>query len=98
MSMSDVSKEILKEIIGFKDEIIRVQSIISDFKKIGKKSNVAIISEPFAGKTTLINEIEKTRPEEITKFSFSSIVKNKDALKVLKQSKEVVHRTGIYIS
>jgi len=88
--MSDATTEFSGGIIGFKDEIAIIQSAISDFKKTGQTSNIAILSDPFSGKTTLINEIEKMNSEIVSKVSFSSIVKNKDALKVLDQSNEIL--------
>jgi len=44
--------ETSNELAGFKDEIQDIQVAISDFES-GKKLNVAIIAEPFAGITTL---------------------------------------------
>ncbi len=77
------------EIIGFKDEIASIQTAIADFKS-GQKLNIAIIAEPFAGKTMLVNEIEKMNPQMVTRLSFSSIVKNKDEIKLPEQSKRIV--------
>jgi len=88
--MSEATTELSGGVIGFKDEIAIIQSAISDFKKTGQKSNIAILSDPFGGKTTLIDEIEKINSEIVSKISFSSIVKNKDSLKVLDQSNEIL--------
>ena len=63
------------EIIGFQKEIEDIQTAIADFE-MGSNLNIAIIGEPYGGRTTLINKIEKMNPEKITKLSFSSIVKD----------------------
>lgn len=77
------------EITGFQDEIVNIQAAIADFES-GHKSNVAIIAEPFAGKTTLVNEIEKMNPQKVTRLSFSSVVKNKDGISLPDQLKRIV--------
>lgn len=77
------------EIIGFHQEISNIQSAIAEFES-GQISNIAIIAEPFAGKTTIINEIEKMNKDKVTKISFSSIVINKDKTKLPRDSKRIV--------
>lgn len=85
------STETSTELAGFKDEIQDVQIAISDFES-GKKLNVAIIAEPFAGITTLVNELEKMNPQKVTRLSFSTVVKNKDEIMILlsEQSKRII--------
>ena len=63
-------------ITGFQKEIADIQTAIADFES-GNNLNIAIISEPFSGKTTLIDEIERFNIQKVTRISFSSIVKNK---------------------
>lgn len=77
------------EITGLHEEIANVQTAIADFES-GHKLNVAIIAEPFTGKTALLNQIDKMNPQKITKLSFSSIVKNKEEIMLPEQSKRVV--------
>lgn len=45
-------------IVGFENEISNIQAAIADFES-GRKLNVAIIAEPFGGRSTLVNKIEK---------------------------------------
>ncbi|MFZ3382768.1 MAG: hypothetical protein WA144_02465, partial [Candidatus Methanoperedens sp.] len=82
-------KETSSDIIGFQEEIAKIQTAICDFES-GRNLNVAIISEPFAGRTTLINEVEKMNSQKVTRFSFSSIVKNKDDIIPPDQSKRII--------
>jgi len=83
--------ETSNELAGFKDEIQDIQIAISDFES-GKKLNVAVIAEPFAGITTLLNELEKMNPIKVTRLSFSTVVKNKDEILMLlsEQSKRII--------
>ena len=67
------------EILDLRDEIGKIQTAIADFE-IGKKLNVAIIAEPFAGKTTLIDEIERLNVSRATKITFTGIIHNKEEI------------------
>lgn len=73
--MNDV-KEISVELIGFQEEIANIQTAIADFES-GQKLNIAVIAEPFAGRTALLDAVEKMNPQKVTRLSFSSVVKNK---------------------
>jgi hypothetical protein len=83
------SEEIHTQFIGFQAEIANIQTAVAEFE-CGHNLNIAIIGEPYSGKTILIDEIEKMNPEKITKLSFSSIVSNKDQIKIPEQSKRIV--------
>ncbi len=72
--MNNANKKNSDELIGFKDEIESIQKAITDFES-GQKLDIAIISEPFAGRTTLVNKIEEMTAHKVMKRSFSSIVK-----------------------
>lgn len=87
--MGSVKIETPADIIGFQEEIANIQTAIADFES-GHKLNIAIIAEPFAGKTALIDKIEKMNPEKVTRLSFSSIVTNKDEINIPEQSKRFV--------
>lgn len=87
--MNSDEKAPAKEIIGFQEEIAKIQTAIADFE-CGKNLNIAIIAEPFAGKTTLIDAIEKMNNQKVTRLSFSSIVKNREDTKIPENSKRVV--------
>ncbi|MCG7850070.1 MAG: hypothetical protein MIO93_12965, partial [ANME-2 cluster archaeon] len=66
-------------IIGLTEESLNIQVAIADFE-MGKRSNIAIIAEPFAGKSTLLNEIERKNPSRVTRLSFSSIAISHDEI------------------
>jgi hypothetical protein len=87
--MNSDKKETVNEMVGFHEEIIKIQTAIADFES-GHKLNIAIIAEPFTGRTTLLNEIEKMNRYKVTRLSFSSIVKNIDDVKLSEQSKRIV--------
>jgi hypothetical protein len=87
--MNSDKKETVNDIIGFQEEIANIQTAIADFE-CGHNLNIAIIAEPFAGRTTLLNEIEKMNQYKVTRLSFSSIVKNIDDVKLSEQSKRIV--------
>jgi len=87
--MNSKEKAPVKEIIGFQEEIAKIQTAIADFE-CGQNLNIAIIAEPFAGKTTIIDAIEKMNPQKVTRLSFSSIVKIKEEIKIPENSKRVV--------
>ena len=76
-------------IIGLGDEIERIQGALTDFES-GQKVDIAIISEPFAGRTTLVNQIEKMTTHKVTKLSFSSRVKDKEELKIPEHPERIV--------
>jgi len=77
------------ETIGFQEEIENVQIAIADFES-GHNSNIAIIGEPFIGKTTFIDSIEKLNPQKVTRLSFLSVVKNIEDIKIPQDSKRIV--------
>jgi hypothetical protein len=83
------SEIIHKQPIGFQGEIANIQTAIADFE-CGHNLNIAIIGEPYSGKTALVDEIEKMNPEKITRLSFSSIVSNKDEIKIPEESKRII--------
>jgi len=87
--MNSDKKETVNEMVGFHEEIVKIQTAIADFES-GHKLNIAIIAEPFAGRTTLLNEIEKMNQYKVTRLLFSSIVKNIDDVKLSEQSKRIV--------
>lgn len=87
--MNSDKKAPVKEMIGFQEEIAKIQTAIADFE-CGQNLNIAIIAEHFAGKTTLIDAIEKLNPQKVTRLSFSSIVKNKEKTKIPENSKRIV--------
>ncbi|CAG0958763.1 hypothetical protein METP2_00661 [Methanosarcinales archaeon] len=77
------------EITGFNEEIINIQAAIAGFES-GHKLNIAITAEPLAGRTMLINEVEKINYQKVTRLSFSSTVKNKGEISLPEQLRRIV--------
>lgn len=77
------------ELKGFQKEIENVQAAIADFES-GKKLNIAIITEPFAGRTAIANEIEKINAQKVTRLNLSCPVKNREEIALPEQSKRIV--------
>lgn len=89
--MNSATEESFEDIVvvGFKEEIERIQAAITEFES-GQKSAIALIAEPFAGRTTLVHAIEKMTDHKVTKLLFSSLIKNKDAVQFPEQSRGIV--------
>lgn len=79
---------------GLKEEIGKIQTTIADFDQ-GKQANVAIITEPFAGKTTLLEEIEKRNPGKVTKITFSSLVHSKEKITFRENIRENIRENSV---
>jgi len=79
----------IPELIGFKDEITSIKAAIDSFEA-GQTKNIAIIAEPFGGRTALVNEIQRLYPQKLTTVSFSSTVKNAKEIIPLDQKKRIM--------
>lgn len=79
----------IPELIGFKDEIASIKAAIDSFES-GQNKNIAIIGEPFAGRTALVNEIQRMYPQKVTTVSFSSIVENINEIVPPDQKKRII--------
>ncbi len=77
------------DIIGFQEEIGKIHAAIADFE-LGKRLNIAIIAEPFGGKTTLLDEIERKNPGRVTKIGFSATARNGEEIALPKNSKRIL--------
>ena len=64
-------------IIGIQNELASIRAALAAFES-GEKSDVAIIAEPFAGRTTLLNAIEQIATRKTVKLSFSSLITDRD--------------------
>ena len=87
--MDEDKKETSYKLSGFEEEIQNAQIAIADFES-GKKLNVAIIAELFAGVTLLVDELEKMNNLKVTRLSYSSLVKNKDDFMLSEYSKKII--------
>lgn len=77
------------ELTGFQKEIKNIQAAIADFES-GKKLNIAIIAEPFAGRTAIANEIETINALKVTRLNLMCPVKNKSEIALPGQSKRIM--------
>ena len=87
--MKNGTEEDFKGLVGFKDEIERIRTAIAELES-GKRTDIAIIAEPFAGRTTLVNAVEQMTARKVTKLLLSSLIKTKDAVRLPEASKGVV--------
>jgi hypothetical protein len=87
--MESAAEQPSYRIIGFKDEIASIQNALAEFES-GRKSDIAVISEPFAGRTTLINAIEQMTAQKITKVSLGSLIKNQKTLSIPERAETIV--------
>jgi hypothetical protein len=77
------------KILGFEEQVINVQKAIADFEN-GQKLNIAIIAEPFAGKTSILDIIEKENANIISRISVQSIMDNKGKLATSSKLNKIV--------
>lgn len=74
--MEAQKKGIPSELVGFQDEMGDIQTSIADFES-GQRLNIAVISEPFGGRTALVDLIDKMNPQKVTRLTLSSVIKDK---------------------
>jgi hypothetical protein len=77
------------KMIGFEDALRSVTSALEELES-GKRSNVAIIGEPYAGKTTLLEEVRKSMSRDITVLRLDSIVRDAAVLEPLEDPAPIV--------
>jgi len=70
-------------------ELEAIEQGIRDFEE-GKGENIALISEPFAGRKKLINEIRKSHVDKITSIRFNTTITSNEFLSSLREGKEIV--------
>jgi hypothetical protein len=77
------------EILGLKEEIGKIQVSIAEYET-GKKLNIAIIAGTLAGKTVLLDEIEKINQNRATRIAFPGIVRDIKEIFLSDDTKRVV--------
>jgi hypothetical protein len=87
--MADAAQEPPEGIIGFQTERARIQEALDAFAA-GRKTAIALISEPFAGRTTLLTAIEAMISQQITKLALAAPVTDKDALALPEEPAQIV--------
>lgn len=76
-------------LIGFDGLMDSIKKAIEAYYS-GEKSNIAVISEPFSGRTSLICEAAKIRKETTTLHTLSCVLKEEGFLDKLERSKDIV--------
>ena len=73
----------------YQAELEAVGESIRKFKQ-GTRENIAVISEPFAGRGKLIEEVRKAHAEKITSIRFNSVITSNEFLSSLREGKEII--------
>ncbi|MGC9444009.1 MAG: hypothetical protein ACP5E9_03630 [Candidatus Methanospirareceae archaeon] len=87
--MSEEEQQLPAGLIGFQDELASIREAIAAFES-GEKSDIAIIAEPFAGRTTLLNAIEQIATRKTVKLSFSSVITDRNEISFPPGAGEIV--------
>jgi hypothetical protein len=77
------------ELFGLEKERERIQQAMERFKG-GARSNVAVIADPFSGRTTLVQEIQRISGEKITYISYYSVISEKGFLAEIEKAESIV--------
>jgi hypothetical protein len=77
------------ELFGLEKERECIQQAIGRFKE-GDRSNMAVIAEPFSGRTTLVQEIQRTSGEKITYIPYYSVISEKGFLTEIENAESIV--------
>jgi hypothetical protein len=87
--MSNEPQQEAIELFGLEKERERIQEVIDRFKE-GTRSNVAVIAEPFAGRTTLVQGVQRSREEKISYIPYYSIISGKGFLTEIEKAESIV--------
>jgi hypothetical protein len=87
--MGEEEQQMPLGLIGFQNELASIRAAIAEFES-GEKSDVAIIAEPFAGRTTLLNAIEQIATRKTVKLSLSSLITDRDEISFPPGAGEIV--------
>ncbi len=87
--MSNEPQKEAIELFGLEKERDRIMAAIDRFQE-GERSNVAVIADPFAGRTTLVQGIQRSREEKISYIPYYSIVFQKGFLEEIEKAESIV--------
>ena len=87
--MGEEEQQMPAGIIGFQNELASIRAALAEFES-GEKSDVAIIAEPFAGRTTLLYAIEQITTRKTVKLSFSALITDRDEISFPPGAGEIV--------
>lgn len=73
----------------FSNEISMIEEIIDTFQA-GNLTNIALITDPFAGQDIIIGDIREKYGDNVSHYPFFSVVTGKDFLANLYQAKDIV--------
>jgi hypothetical protein len=76
-------------LIGFDEMLESIKKAIEAYYS-GEKSNIAVISEPFSGRTSLLYEVAEVYKESTTLHTLSCVLKEEGFLDKLDRSKDIV--------
>jgi hypothetical protein len=76
-----------KELFGYEKELEQAVTAVKDYLA-GKRTNIAIVSDPFAGRTTLVDTL--ARDYKTTTISFSSVMTEKAFISTLHEANDIV--------
>ncbi len=87
--MAEESGSAKKEIFGYEREVDDILQAVSKFDQ-GILGNVALISDPFSGRTRLVEELKKNLGERVTYVSFNSVMTDSSFMATLRDAREIV--------
>lgn len=87
--MVNAAREAPEGPIGFETERARIQEALDAFEA-GQRTAIALIAEPFAGRTTLLRAIEAMTSQKITKLALSKPITDKDAFALPAEPTQVI--------
>ncbi|NYT07094.1 MAG: hypothetical protein GKC05_02395 [Methanomicrobiales archaeon] len=73
----------------YQTELEAIEESIRNFEE-GRRENIAVISEPFAGRGKLIDEIRKVHADKITSVRFNSTITSSEFLSSLREGKDII--------
>lgn len=76
-------------VVGLEDESRRILEALADYRS-GVKRNVAIVSEPFSGKTTLLKEVMQRCGEQIAFVPLTGTVRDLEKLALQERPERIV--------
>lgn len=76
-------------VVGLEEESRSILEALADFRS-GKKRNVAIVSEPFSGKTTLIREVMQRFGEPVAFVQLTATVRDLEKLALRERPERIV--------
>lgn len=87
--MAEGSVSVQKEIFGYERVLDDILKAVSEFDQ-GIHGNVALVSDPFSGRTKLVEELKKRLGDRVTYMSFNSVMTDSSFMATLREAREIV--------